>query len=150
MSIEQQNNSEISLANFSEERISNEKEIVVPLEHDLSSTAIEDTEKNIVENTSSENSKDEQQCCSELAHEAKQESKSIQKLVEKKHINSLSEDERALIIANAKAGIDQPYFDVKFLKNGNVHITKKKAEQKSVASKVVSAKPPTKNVQQCV
>ena len=129
MSIDIQNNSENSVA---EERNTTEKEIIVPLD-DLSSTAIEDTVKNIVEQ-----------------QESKQESKSIQKLVEKKPINSLSEDERALIIANAKAGIDQPYFDVKFLKNSNARITKKKAEQKSVASKVVSAKPPTKNVQQCV
>ena len=37
---------------------------------------------------------------------------------------------------------------MKFLKKGNVRITKKKSDQKSISSKVVSAKPPAKNVQQ--
>ena len=38
------------------------------------------------------------------------------KFVERKQVSSLTEEERNLIIANAKAGIDQPYYEVKTFK----------------------------------
>ena len=57
------------------------------------------------------------------------------KFVEKKSINSLSEDERAHIIANAKAEVDQPYFNVKFFKKGKTTITKKKETPQTVSKK---------------
>ena len=64
--------------------------------------------------------------------------------VEKKSINSLSDEERALIIANAKSGVDQPYFNVKFFKNGRTQITKKKETPQTVSTKITSQKAPAK------
>ena len=46
------------------------------------------------------------------------------KFVEPKQVVDLTDDERALIVANAKAGLDQPNFNVKFFKNGKYRIVK--------------------------
>lgn len=45
-----------------------------------------------------------------------------QEFVGPKDVLDLTDDERSLIIANAKNGIDQPYFSVKFFKNGKIRI----------------------------
>ena len=56
-----------------------------------------------------------------------------------KSVKSLTDDERAIIVANAKNGIDQPYFDVKYFSNGNYRIVKRKKVKPTVAQKVISA-----------
>lgn len=61
------------------------------------------------------------------------------KFVENKSIKSLTDDERAIIIANAKSGIEQPNFDVKFFSNGNFRIIKRKQVKPSVSQKVINA-----------
>ena len=60
-------------------------------------------------------------------------------IVPDKSIKSLTDDERAIIVANAKNGIDQPYFDVKYFSNGNYRIVKRKKVKPTVAQKVISA-----------
>ena len=45
--------------------------------------------------------------------------KSSQPIIENKAVNELNDVERAVIVANAKNGVDMPFFDVKFFGNGN-------------------------------
>ena len=59
------------------------------------------------------------------------------KFVDKKLIKDLNDDERNLILSNFRAGIDQPYFDVKVFKNGSSKIIKKKVTVPSTAQKVI-------------
>ena len=75
----------------------------------------------------------------DTSSEAKQETKQETKFVENKSIKSLTDDERAIIIANAKSGIEQPNFDVKFFSNGNFRIIKRKQVKPSVSQKVINA-----------
>lgn len=63
------------------------------------------------------------------------------KYVEQKQVVDLTDDERSLIVANAKNGIDQPYFNVKFFKNGKYRIVKKKEEAPTVAQKAIKTTP---------
>ena len=65
------------------------------------------------------------------------------KYVEQKQVVDLTDDERSLIVANAKNGIDQPYFNVKFFKNGKYRIVKKKEEAPTVAQKAIKTTPHT-------
>lgn len=58
--------------------------------------------------------------------------------VERKQIFELTPDERAIIVANAKNGIDQPNYTVKFNKNGTYRILKKKIAQPTVAQRALS------------
>lgn len=67
------------------------------------------------------------------------ETKQETKFVENKSIKSLTDDERTIIIANAKSGIEQPNFDVKFFSNGNFRIIKRKQVKPSVSQKVINA-----------
>ena len=64
------------------------------------------------------------------------------KFVEPKQVVDLTDDERALIVANAKAGLDQPNFNVKFFKNGKYRIVKKKATTPTVSQKAITSTPP--------
>ena len=59
--------------------------------------------------------------------------------IENKPINELSDIERAVIVANAKNGVDMPFFDVKFFGNGKYRIVKKKPVKPSTAQKVIKA-----------
>ena len=59
--------------------------------------------------------------------------------IENKPINELSDIERAVIVANAKNGIDMPFFDVKFFGNGKYRIVKKKPVKPSTSQKVIKA-----------
>lgn len=104
-----------------ESDITVEKEIIIPLEEE------EIKEEKPVEINDETNIKS-------IDIDKPQEDKSTPKFVEKKAINKLSEDERSLIIANAKSGVDQPYFNVKFFKNGKCQITKKKDVPQTVSS----------------
>ena len=65
------------------------------------------------------------------------------KFVEQKQVGELIEDERSLIIANARNGVDQPYFNVKFFKNGKVQITKKRKQTPTVSQKAIKNTPPS-------
>lgn len=59
--------------------------------------------------------------------------------VAKKNLRDLSEDEKNIIISNARKGIDQPFYDIKDLKNGKTIITRKKKTTPSTAQKVISS-----------
>ena len=48
-----------------------------------------------------------------------------------------------MIVANAKAGLDQPNFNVKFFKNGKYRIVKKKATTPTVSQKAITTPPPS-------
>jgi transcription initiation factor TFIID subunit TAF12 len=50
----------------------------------------------------------------------------LRSVIAAKPINELTDDERKTIIDNARAGIENPYYDVKLFKNGNTRICKKK------------------------
>lgn len=65
------------------------------------------------------------------------------KFVEQKQVGELTEDERSLIIANARNGVDQPYFNVKFFKNGKIQITKKRKQTPTVSQKAIKNTPPS-------
>lgn len=69
--------------------------------------------------------------------------KTATKFVEAKQVVDLNDDERALIVANAKAGLDQPNFNVKFFKNGKYRIIKKKEQPLTVSQKATKTTPPT-------
>ena len=47
-------------------------------------------------------------------------------IVPRKRINELTEEEKTQLIADAKNGIESEFYNVKFFKNGNTHITLKK------------------------
>ena len=59
------------------------------------------------------------------------------KTIEPKNVGELTDDERAIIIANAKNGINQPNFDVKFFRNGKFRIVRKKEKPPTISEKVV-------------
>jgi len=63
--------------------------------------------------------------------------------IKAKTVKELTDEERQIIINNAKAGIDTPNFEVKFFKNGNTRIVKKKAKPLSVAQKALQNQPVT-------
>ena len=57
--------------------------------------------------------------------------------IEKKPVKQLTKEERDFIITNAKNGIENEYFDVKILKNGNARIVAKKSKTPTVSQKVI-------------
>ena len=61
--------------------------------------------------------------------------------VEPKHIELLTDDERATIIASVRNGFEQPYYDVKFYKNGNHRIIKRKLKQPSTSQQIINSQP---------
>lgn len=65
------------------------------------------------------------------------------KFVERKNVSQLTEEERNIIVANARAGVEQPNFDVTFFKNGNFRIVKKKVQSPTVAQRVIKQASPT-------
>lgn len=111
-----------------------EKEIVIDIQEEEQEKTGENLNKNNIENNT----------VASVEEQKKGGQKATPKFVEKKSINSLSEEERALIIANAKSGVDQPYFNVKFFKNGRTQITKKKETPQTVSTKITSQKAPAK------
>lgn len=68
-----------------------------------------------------------------------QKPKLATKFVDRKQIVDLTDDEKALIVANAKNGLDQPHFSVKFFKNGKYRILKKKEQTPTVSQKIISS-----------
>ena len=67
------------------------------------------------------------------------------KHVDRKNVNQLTEEERQLIVNNAKEGIEQPNYDVMFFKNGNYRIIKKKQQRPSVSQKIIEKQTPTQS-----
>ena len=61
--------------------------------------------------------------------------------IEPKHIANLTDDERATIIASVRNGVEQPYYDVKFYKNGNTRIIKRKIKKASTAEQIINSQP---------
>ena len=72
------------------------------------------------------------------------------KFVEQKQVSALTEEERNLIITNARAGIDQPYYEVKTFKNGKQRIIKKKTVTPTVSQKAIKTTPSPTNAEQKV
>ena len=68
------------------------------------------------------------------------------KTVDSKNVGELTDDERAIIIANAKNGIDQPNFDVRFFRNGKFRIVRKKEKPPTISEKVVKTQEIPQNV----
>ena len=64
------------------------------------------------------------------------------KHVDRKNVNQLTNEERELIVNNAKNGVEQPNYDVMFFKNGNYRIIKKKQHRQSVSQKIIEKQTP--------
>ena len=58
-------------------------------------------------------------------------------IVPPKRIDALTDSEKELLISNARAGIENPYYNVKLYKNGNTRICKKKSS--TVAQQAVQS-----------
>ena len=65
-----------------------------------------------------------------------------------KKISELSKEEKAIIINNAKQGIDSQYYKVSFFKNGNTRITKKKIPKEQTAQKIIKQRAPSMTTEQ--
>ena len=76
---------------------------------------------------------------SESIKEDQAKPKVARKIVDRKQIVDLTDDEKAIIVNNARNGFDQPYYDVKLFKNGKYRIIKKKETTPSVAQKVITS-----------
>ena len=63
--------------------------------------------------------------------------KPSQPIIENKAVNELNDVERAVIVANAKNGVEMPFFDVKFFGNGKYRIVKKKPVKPTISQKVI-------------
>ena len=96
----------------------NEKEIVIELD-----------DKNDIKNDN----------ISEPVNDEPPKRKAATKFVERKQIVDLTDDEKAIIVANARNNYDQPYYDVKLFKNGKYRIIKKKEQAQTVAQKVIAS-----------
>ena len=59
--------------------------------------------------------------------------------ITRKPINELTQDEKNQLIADAKNGIENQFYNVKFFKNGNTHITLKK---QTTAQELIKANEP--------
>ncbi|KAH0798577.1 uncharacterized protein GO595_008442 [Histomonas meleagridis] len=55
----------------------------------------------------------------------------------KRSVKDLTQEEKEIIIANAKKGIENEFFDVKFFKNGNARVIAKKSKTPTVSQKVI-------------
>ena len=58
-------------------------------------------------------------------------------IVPPKRIDALTDSEKEILISNARAGIENPYYNVKLYKNGNTRICKKKSS--TVAQQAVQS-----------
>ena len=79
-----------------------------------------------------------------VTESAGDKAESLNKFVTKKCLKDLTDEEKATIISNAKRGIDQPYYDIKTLKNGSTRIIFKK-KTTTTAQKVISSSDPIKS-----
>jgi len=63
-------------------------------------------------------------------------------MVESKPNDELTEEEKQIIINNAKAGVASDIYDVKFFKNGNIRIKNKKIKSPPVSTRAAKQAPP--------
>ena len=108
---------------------------------DNENTVEEGSKEIVIEINGEENVKDNNE--NDLLN--KDEPKDETKFVEQKQVSALTEEERNLILSNARAGIDQPYYEVKTFKNGKQRIIKKKTVTPTVSQKAISSTPPPPN-----
>ena len=102
------------------------------------STASEVTsEKEIVINLDDKDDGDKNKN-DEPVKDEKPKLKPATKFVDRKQVVDLTDEEKALIVNNARNGLEQPYFDVKFFKNGKYRIIKKKTTAPTVSQKVIT------------
>ena len=78
--------------------------------------------------------------------EPKNESESVQ--ITNKSVKDLTNEERTLLIANAKNGLDNDFFKVSFDKNGRPRISKKKAPKQTIAAKIIEKRSPSMTTEQ--
>ena len=81
---------------------------------------IQESEEVIVDLNKNENDKQQNE------EPQAQSSTVTNKVVPAKKIVELTDEDKQILISNARAGIDNPNFDVKIFKNGNTRICKKK------------------------
>lgn len=96
------------------------------------------TEKEIIINLEEKNDTKNDNI-SEPVNDEQPKRKAATKFVERKQIVDLTDDEKAIIVANARNNYDQPYYDVKLFKNGKYRIIKKKEQAQTVAQKVITS-----------
>jgi hypothetical protein len=58
------------------------------------------------------------------------------KIIPAKRIDELTDEERKILIENERAGIKNPYYNVKLFKNGNVRICK--AKKPTLSQQIIS------------
>ena len=68
--------------------------------------------------------------------EVKKPEKTEPKIIPAKRIDELTDEERKILIENERAGIKNPYYNVKLFKNGNVRICK--AKKPTLSQQVIS------------
>ncbi len=68
----------------------------------------------------------------------KEKPKTTVKVIPAKRIDELTDEEKKIIIENARAGIDNPYYNVKLYKNGTTRICKSK--KPTISQQAVSNK----------
>ena len=73
----------------------------------------------------------------EIILEEDKEDKTSDIKITKKAVKDLTQEEKDIIISNAKNGVENEFFDVKFFKNGNSRITAKKPKAPTVSQKVI-------------
>ena len=84
-----------------------------------------------------EDKKEEAQKRRELSALKKEEDiKQEPKIIPAKRIDELTDEERKILIENERAGIKNPYYNVKLFKNGNVRICK--AKKPTLSQQVIS------------
>ena len=84
-----------------------------------------------------EDKKEEAQKRRELSALKKEEDiKPEPKIIPAKRIDELTDEERKILIENERAGIKNPYYNVKLFKNGNVRICK--AKKPTLSQQVIS------------
>ena len=97
------------------------------------------TEKEIIIDLESQEDRKNSPKSVDISVMEEQKPKLATKFVDRKQIVDLTDDEKALIVANAKNGLDQPHFSVKFFKNGKYRILKKKEQTPTVSQKIISS-----------
>ena len=83
----------------------------------------------------------------ELTNVQETQSESPKQILSKK-IKDLTNEERSIIINNAKNGIDNEFYKVQFYKNGSSRITKRKAPRESTSEKLIKNHSPSLTTEQ--
>ena len=65
-----------------------------------------------------------------------------------KSVKELTNEERSLLIANAKNGLENDFFKVAFDKHGRPRISKKKAPKQTTAAKIIEKRSPSMTTEQ--